>query len=75
MPVIEVLPTGYHAGENGFAGATLEKRAFCGIILSCLKSMHFHVFGFISRILCRFLQNVNSFKNFFIGIYLYFSKI
>jgi len=33
MLVFEVLPTGFHAGENGFAGATLEKRANYGNIL------------------------------------------
>jgi len=30
---IEVLPTGYHAGENGFAVTTIEKRADIRIIL------------------------------------------
>jgi hypothetical protein len=28
----EVLLSGYHAGENGFAGATIEKRANNGNI-------------------------------------------
>ena len=62
MLVIEVLPTGYHAGENGFAVTTIEKRANNGSIL-----FHFGTDAlFAYRVLLRntlplFLDFVNRF--------------